>query len=414
MGIKKPGFSSQIIIAIALGVAWALFAKGSEEMVSFTTAWIQPFGKIFIKLLYLVAIPLVFSSLLSGIGNIRSIAELKTLGKHTLLLFLLTGAIATTLGLSIAYLINPGHKIDHMAVSDEASAKINTLQQAEQGQTVAGFIQNIVPDNVLDALSNNSMLLQVVVLSFLLGIALSKLPVDPRGKLLGLVEAIQLWFTELIHLIMLFAPIGVFALAASLDLNGEVLISLSLYMLTVLLGLAIMLFVIYPLFFTTLGKTRYKDFFTKSRPVLLMAFSTSSSNATLPLTLELVKNKFNIPENISNFVVSLGATVNMDGTALYQSIAVYFIAQSLGVDLSLGQMAIIVLTAIVSAVGAAGVPGAGMLTLLIILQAIGLPAESIVLILAPDRILDMFRTVINVAGDISTSLCVNGLAQREN
>jgi proton glutamate symport protein len=416
VGIKKIPLSTQIIVAIALGVAWAFFLKPFPELVEFTMAWIKPLGKIFIKLLYLVAIPLVFTSLLTGMGSIKSMGELKSIGKNTLVIFFITGSIATVIGLSIAYLIKPGHKIEHLSVSASDADKIASFQKGsgEAAQTASDFFANLVPDNFIHTLSSNTMMLQVVFVAFIMGLALSKIEIEPKEKILWAIDAIQQWFTQLIHLIMLFAPIGVFALTASLDLNVVVLLSLAKYMLTVLLGLAIMLFVVYPLFFSTIGRTSYRSFFTNSRSVLLMAFSTSSSNATLPLTLETVKTKFGIPDNISNFVVSLGATVNMDGTALYQSVAVYFISQSLGVELSLAQMAIIVLTAIVSAVGAAGVPGAGMLTLLIILQSVGLPAEGIVLILAPDRILDMFRTVVNVAGDISTSLCVNGLSAKKD
>ncbi|MDB5274641.1 MAG: gltP [Chitinophagaceae bacterium] len=411
MGLKKIPLSTQIIAAMVIGVAWAFLQKPFPQLTVFTVDWIKPFGKIFIKLLYLVAVPLVFSSLIVGMGSLKSVSELKSIGKHTFLIFLTTLVSATIVGLSLAYLISPGHKIEHLAVDQAAAEKIAALQQTESSDTLIGAFSNLLPDNMLHALSNNSMMLQVVLIAFLLGIALSKMQGDAKNKIRDAMEAIQLWFTEVIHLIMAFAPIGVFALVASLELNAGVLLSLGLYMFTVVLGLSIMLFVVYPLCFTTLGKTKYIDFFVKSRSVLLMAFSTSSSNATLPLTLNVVKEKFHVPDNISNFVVSVGATINMDGTALYKCVAVYFIAQSLGVELTLVQMGVIILTSILSTAGAAGIPGAGMITLVVILQTVGLPAEGIVLILAPDRLLDMFRTVINVAGDISTSLCVNGLAQ---
>lgn len=415
MGIKKIPLSSQIVIAIAIGVAWAFITKPFPTLNDFTLAWIKPFGNIFIKLLYLVAIPLVFTSLITGMGGVKSVTELKTIGRNTLLIFLATGSIATIIGLGIAFVISPGQRIETLAVDNNTAEKISSLEKgsAATAQTPSDFLSSLVPDNFMHTLSSNSLMLQVVFLAFIMGLALSRLQTIPKEKILGAVDAIQQWFTALIHLIMRFAPIGVFALTASLDLNIDILLSLGKYVLTVLCGLSIMLFVVYPILFIYIGKVSYKDFFVKSRAVLLMAFSTSSSNATLPFTLETVKKKFGIPENISNFVLSLGATVNMDGTALYQSVAVFFISQSLGVELSLMQMSIIVVTAIVSAVGAAGVPGAGMLTLLIILQSVGLPAEGIVLILAPDRILDMFRTAVNVAGDISTSLCVNGLSSKK-
>ncbi len=413
MGLKKIPLSTQIIAAMAIGVAWAFLQKPFPELVSFTTDWIKPLGKIFIKLLFLVAVPLVFSSLIVGMGGLKSVSELKKIGKYTLFIFLTTLVSATVIGLSLAYLISPGQKIETLAVDKAASEKIAALQQADSSDTFTGALAKIVPDNMIHALSDNTMMLQVVIIAFILGIALSKMQGDAKEKILGALEAVQSWFTEVIHIVMALSPIGVFALVASLDLNAQVLLSLGLYMFTVVLGLAIMLFVVYPLCFTTFGKTGYLDFFAKSRAVLLMAFSTSSSNATLPLTLNVVKEKFNVPDNISNFVVSVGATINMDGTALYKCVAVYFIAQSLGVDLTLAQMGIIILTSILSTAGAAGIPGAGMITLVIILQTVGLPAEGIVLILAPDRLLDMFRTTVNVAGDISASLCVNGLAQGE-
>lgn len=414
MGLKKIPLSTQIVAAMAIGVVWAFFQKPFPELTAFTTEWIKPLGKIFIKLLYLVAVPLVFSSLIVGMGSLKSIGELKAIGKHTFFIFLTTLVAATVVGLSLAYIISPGHRIEHLAVDQDASEKISALQDHKSSDSFTETLSNTIPDNMVDALSNNSMMLQVVLIAFLLGIALSKMKGEAKDNILVAFNAIQDWFTEVIHLIMAFSPIGVFALVASLELNADVLFSLGLYMLTVILGLAIMLFIVYPLLFTTLGKTKYLDFFTKSRAVLLMAFSTSSSNATLPLTLNVVKEKFHVPDNISNFVVSVGATINMDGTALYKCVAVYFIAQSLGVELSLGQMGIIILTSILSTAGAAGIPGAGMITLVIILQTVGLPAEGIVLILAPDRILDMFRTAVNVAGDISTSLCVNGLASKKD
>ena len=413
MGLKKIPLSTQIIAAMAIGVAWAFLQKPFPELVSFTTDWIKPLGKIFIKLLFLVAVPLVFSSLIVGMGGLKSVSELKKIGKYTLFIFLTTLVSATVIGLSLAYLISPGQRIETLAVDKAASEKIAALQQADSSDTFTGALAKIVPDNMVHALGDNTMMLQVVIIAFILGIALSKMQGDAKDKILGALEAVQSWFTEVIHIVMALSPVGVFALVASLDLNAQVLLSLGLYMFTVVLGLAIMLFVVYPLCFTTFGKTGYLDFFSKSRAVLLMAFSTSSSNATLPLTLNVVKEKFHVPDNISNFVVSVGATINMDGTALYKCVAVYFIAQSLGVDLTLAQMGIIILTSILSTAGAAGIPGAGMITLVIILQTVGLPAEGIVLILAPDRLLDMFRTTVNVAGDISASLCVNGLAQGE-
>jgi proton glutamate symport protein len=414
VGIKKIPLSTQIIAAMAIGVAWAFFQKPFPELVTFTADWIKPFGKIFIKLLYLVAVPLVFTSLIVGMGSLKSIGELKAIGKHTFLIFLTTLVSATVIGLSLAYLISPGHRIEHLALSQAESEKVSALQQTKVSGSFIASLSNTVPDNMVNALSNNSMMLQVVLIAFLLGIALSKMKGAAKGKILDALDAIQAWFTEVIHLIMAFSPLGVFALVASLEFSPDVLLSLGLYMLTVLLGLAIMLFIVYPMCFTTLGKTNYLDFFVKSKSALLMAFSTSSSNATMPLTLTVVKEKFHVPDNISNFVVSVGATINMDGTALYKCVAVYFIAQSLGVELSLAQMGVIVLTSILSTAGAAGIPGAGMITLVVILQTVGLPAEGIVLILAPDRILDMFRTAVNVAGDISTSLCVNGLASKKD
>ena len=416
MGIKKIPLSTQIIAAMAIGVAWAFLQKPFPELVSFTSHWIQPLGKIFIKLLFLIAVPLVFSSLIVGMGGLKSATELKTIGRNTLLVFLTTLVSATLIGTSLAYLIQPGKHImagplTYEAVAFDKSVKENMHKNAEE--SVIETFSSAIPDNIIHSLGNNSMMLQVVIIAFILGIALSRMNNDSKKPIMSLFESIQHWFTEAIHLVMVISPVGVFALVASLDLEASILVSLALYMFTVILGLAIMLFIVYPLCFTTLGKTGYVEFFTKSKAVLLMAFSTSSSNATLPLTLNVVKEKFNVPDNISNFVVSVGSTINMDGTALYKCVAVYFIAQSMGVELSLAQMLIIVLTSIASTAGAAGIPGAGMITLVIILQSVGLPAESIVLILAPDRLLDMFRTVVNVAGDISTSLCVNGLAQGE-
>lgn len=404
---------------MVIGITWSIAASyinGGEE---WTLSYVKPFGTIFIKLLQMLAIPLIITSIISGIAGLKDINKLGRIGGRTLMLFTVTCLTSTILGVTLASTFQPGAAIPERTKNELlASYQNKATGLVDRAQQSAGsavdMITEMVPNNIFHAMSNNGMMLQVVIFSILFGIALSKVDASKSDIVIQFIEGLNETFMKLVMLVMLIAPIGVFALIASISFNANVFLSLLYYMLTVIFGLAIILFILYPLINRLFSKITYGTFFKTMQPVFLMAFSTSSSAATLPVTMERVSNGFNIKKEISDFVLSLGTTINMDGTALYQSIAAVFIAQATGIDLTIGQMAIIALTATLSAVGAAGIPGAGMITLIIVLDAIHVPIEAIALIMAPDRLLDMFRTVINVAGDACGAIAVSGMEEKSD
>jgi len=404
---------------MVIGITWSIAASyinGGEE---WTLSYVKPFGTIFIKLLQMLAIPLIITSIISGIAGLKDINKLGRIGGRTLMLFTVTCLTSTILGVTLASTFQPGAAIPEKTKNELlASYQNKATGLVDRAQQSAGsavdMITEMVPNNIFHAMSNNGMMLQVVIFSILFGIALSKVDASKSDIVIQFIEGLNETFMKLVMLVMLIAPIGVFALIASISFNANVFLSLLYYMLTVIFGLAIILFILYPLINRLFSKITYGTFFKTMQPVFLMAFSTSSSAATLPVTMERVSNGFNIKKEISDFVLSLGTTINMDGTALYQSIAAVFIAQATGIDLTIGQMAIIALTATLSAVGAAGIPGAGMITLIIVLDAIHVPIEAIALIMAPDRLLDMFRTVINVAGDACGAIAVSGMEEKSD
>lgn len=401
---------------MVLGIIWSIAAGTISGAPEWTLNYIKPFGTIFIKLLQMLAIPLIITSIISGIAGLRDINKLGRIGGRTLMLFTITCFTSTILGVSLATIFQPGNAIPEKTKNDllasyqeKATGLIDKAQQ--NSGSAMDMIAEMFPGNIFHAMSNNGMMLQVVIFSILFGIALSKVDASKSGIVIEFIQGLNETFMKLVMLVMILAPVGVFALIASISFNTSIFLSLLYYMLTVIAGLAIILFILYPLIIRLFSKITYGRFFKTLQPVFLMAFSTSSSAATLPVTMERVSNGFNIKKEISDFVLSLGTTINMDGTALYQSIAAVFIAQATGIDLTLGQIAIIALTATLSAVGAAGIPGAGMITLIIVLDAIHVPIEAIAFIMAPDRLLDMFRTVINVAGDACGAIAVSGMEE---
>ncbi len=399
---------------MVLGIGWSIAASYIPNGAEWTQSYVKPFGSLFIKLLQMLAIPLILTSIISGIAGLKDLDKLGRIGGRTLALFTATCLLSTIIGLGLASLLKPGAAIpEHTKTSLLLSYQDNTnsiIEKAQSANTGAmDMLVEIIPNNIFHALANNSMMLQVVIFSILFGIALSKVELSKADIVVQFIDGLNETFMKLVLMVMVVAPIGVFALIASISFNAQVFLSLLYYMMTVLMGLATILFILYPTIISLFSKISYKAFFKNMQPVFLMAFSTSSSAATLPLTMERVSTGFNIKKEISDFVLSLGTTINMDGTAIYQSIAAVFIAQATGIDLSLGQLIIIALTATLSAVGAAGIPGAGMITLIIVLDSVQIPIAAIALIMAPDRLLDMFRTVVNVAGDASAAIAVSGM-----
>ncbi|MCK5101855.1 MAG: dicarboxylate/amino acid:cation symporter, partial [Cyclobacteriaceae bacterium] len=274
---------------------------------------------------------------------------------------------------------------------------------------------NIIPDNLVNSASMNSNMLQIVFFAIIFGIALLQIKSEKKNIVIGFFEGLNDVIIKIIHYIMMIAPYGVFALISTLivEIAGndpskalEILSALILYALTVVIGLVIMILIVYPTILKLFTKVKYKDFFKGIRDAQLLGFSTSSSSATLPVTMESVEKNLNVSEEVSSFVLPLGATINMDGTSLYQSVAAVFIAHAMGLELTLTSQLAIVLTAVLASIGSAGVPGAGMVMLVIVLEAAGIPAAGLALIVAPDRPLDMLRTIVNITGDATVALTV--------
>lgn len=425
MKTKIP-LHSKILIGLALGVAWGFISAWQGWPPSFTSNFIEPFGTIFVRLLKMIALPLVLASLIVGVSSLSDVKKLSRMGGKTIFIYLATTVLAITIGLVIGNLIRPGETLPQktrdqlMATFGENTSK--ALEGAESLKDISPLqpLVDMVPDNIVSAAGNNTAMLQVVLFAVLAGVALISIPKEKAAPVIAFFDGLNELTIKLVDFIMVIAPIGVFALMGSLivDIAGddpgsafELLAALFWYSLTVVSGLAIMVFVVYPILLRLFTKLPVGHYFRAIRPVQLLAFSTSSSNATLPLTMERCEKNMGASEEVCSFVLPLGATVNMDGTSLYQGVAALFIAQALNIPLDFTDQLMIVLTATLASIGSAGVPGAGLVMLVIVLESIGVPTSGIALILAVDRILDMCRTVVNVTGD--TMVCAI-IAQSEN
>ncbi len=408
--MKKIPLWASILGGMLLGVIYVLIAL-KFGLQGFTHDYIRPFGIVFVKLLKLMAMPLIFFSLVNGVAGLKDISGLSKIGLKTVGLYVLTTFIAIVVGLSLANAVKPG-KYANIDTGEIVKSEIHK-NISEQNEPLA-FIENLVPDNIVKAASDNRNMLQVIFFSLLFGVALVKTGSKKSDMVLTFVKQVNEVILKMIDIIMLYAPFGVFALIADVILSfssdasvADVFMSLVVYSLTVLAGLLIMILVVYPLLLKIFtGKNPYR-FLRQLLPVQLLAFSTSSSAATLPLTMEICEKKIKISKEISSFVLPIGATVNMDGTSLYQSVAALFIAQLYGIDLTLSAQLTIVVTALLASVGAAAVPGAGMVMLIIVLNSVGLPNEGIAVILAVDRLLDMMRTAVNVTSDATVATIID-------
>ena len=410
----------KIIIGLVLGLAFGVVAA-TQGWVNFVSNWISPFGKIFINLLKLIAVPLVLSSLITGVASLSDLKKLSRIGGRTILIYITTTAVAVTIGLLAVNILQPG-----ATVPDEMKTKLQeTYQSSVSGRVEAAEevkersvlqpIVDMVPSNFFNSASNNRNMLQVVFVAIIIGIALIQISKSKAKPVLDFFEGINELVIKLVDNIMLIAPYGVFALIADTitSIAGdnvknvlELLGALGFYMFAVIIGLTLQTLFTYTLVLKLFSKISIKKFYQGLAPAQLLAFSTSSSGATLPVTMERCEEKLGVSEEVSSFVLPLGATINMDGTALYQAVAAVFIAQTLGMDLTLGAQLTIVLTAVLASIGTAAVPGAGVIMLVIILEAISVPSAGIALILGVDRILDMLRTVTNVTGDASVAVAV--------
>ena len=410
----------KIIIGLVLGLIFGVLAA-ANSWGGFTTNWIAPFGTIFINLLKLIAVPLVLSSLITGVASLSDLKKLSRIGGKTITIYIVTTAISVTIGLVSVNLLKPGDTVpEDMKVKlqetykSAASGKLEAADQIKERRPLQPIV-DMVPSNFFSSASNNRNMLQVVFVAIIIGIALIQIPKNKAKPVLDFMEGINDLVIKLVDNIMLMAPIGVFALIAdtitsiagdNLSNVLELLSALGFYMLVVIIGLTIQMVFTYTAVLKIFSNMSLKKFYQGIAPAQLLAFSTSSSAATLPVTMERCEDELGVSEEVSSFVLPLGATINMDGTALYQAVAAVFIAQTLGMDLTLGAQLTIVLTAVLASIGTAAVPGAGIIMLIIILEAIGVPSAGIALILGVDRILDMMRTVTNVTGDASVAVAV--------
>ena len=410
----------QIIIGLILGLIWGLFAS-ILGLGDFTSSYIRPFGTIFIDLLKLIAVPLVLASLVIGISSLNDITRLSKMGLKTVTIYMMTTMLAITIGLTVVNVLQPGSALPEETRANLMESYGENIQDRSgiveevQDRTFLDFFVDIVPENFFEAASNNSNMLQIVFIAILLGIGLVNIPSQKGQPLINFFESLNDVIIKIVDLIMKTAPYGVFALMAAVivDLTGDdigqallLLKALGWYCLAVLIGLFLHVFIVYSSLFKLFSKMRLRDFFKAIRPAILLGFSTSSSLATLPVTMERVEKNLGVNEEVSSFVLPVGATINMDGTSLYQAVAAVFIAQVLGMDLTIAQQLTIVLTATAASIGTAGVPGAGIIMLVIVLQSVQVPIEGIALILGVDRILDMARTAVNITGDAAVSVAV--------
>ena len=413
----------KIIIGLLLGVVYGI-ASAINGWTEFTSNFVSPFGTIFLNLLKLIAVPLVVSSLITGVASLSDTRKLSRIGMKTILLYIGTTAVAVSIGLILVNLLEPGSAIPDSyqeTLSDEYMEKAaDKKSAADSVQKNRGPLQplvDMVPSNIFSAASNNSNMLQVVFISIIFGISLIGIDRKFSKPVLDFLEGINQLIIKLVEMIMYFAPYGVFALIAKTisSVSGDIsqissiLSALLFYMGVVIAGLFMHMSITYISILKIFTNISLKHFFKSIGPVQLVAFSTSSSGATLPVTMKRCEKDLGVSEEISSFVLPLGATINMDGTALYQGVAAVFIAQAVGMDLTFADQFTIVATAVLASIGTAAVPGAGIIMLVIILEAINVPSEGIALILGVDRILDMIRTTTNVTGDATIACAMDSL-----
>ena len=413
--MKKLALHWQIILGMILGVLFGLFFLNFEGGKTLVVNWIKPFGTIFINSLKLIAVPLILASLIKGVSDLKDLSKLSSMGGITISTYIFTTLMAVSIGLIAVNLVKPGEYITQETREQLVSAySINANQKIEaaNNQKSLGPLQplvDIVPSNFLSAASNNRNMLQVIFFAILFGISMILIPEKKSKPIKKFFDSLNDVILKIIDLIMLTAPYGVFALLAAIIVEApsmDLFKALGLYSLTVLFGLFLLICIYILIVNVFIGKN--PSYFLKGiSPAQLLAFSTSSSAATLPVTMDRVQEHLDVEEEVSSFVLPIGATINMDGTCLYQAVAAVFIAQAFGLDLSLSAQLGIVSTATLASIGSAAVPGAGMVMLIIVLSQAGIPEIGLALIFAVDRPLDMCRTVINVTGDATVSMFVN-------
>lgn len=418
--MKSLALHWRILFGMVLGVLFGFVMTQVQGGVGFVSDWISPFGTIFVKLLKFIAIPLILASLTKGISDLKDISRFASIGIKTIFIYITTTVFAITIGLVLVNIFKPGDGVSDNSINKltnsyaenmSVQSKISEAgKQMERGPL--DFIIDMVPENAFFALSNNKLMLQVIFLSILLGISLLMIETNRAKPLRDIFESLNDVVLKMVDLIMKIAPIAVFALIANVIVSSgdsKLLSALLLYSSVVVFGLFLMI-VFYMFIFFIVTRKNPLLFMRQISPAQLLAFSTSSSAATLPVTMERVEEHVGVDKEVSSFVLPVGATINMDGTSLYQAVAAVFISQALNFDLTFSDQLTIVLTALLASIGSAAVPGAGMVMLVIVLESIGFPPDKLAiglaLIFAVDRPLDMLRTVVNVTGDATVSTLI--------
>ena len=403
----------QILIGLVCGLLYgggvSLFVDETEQFQTFTSNWIHPWGQIFVNSLKLIAVPLVLFSLVNGIASLSDVAKLGKMGGKTIGMYLLTTVIAVSCGLLIVNLFKPWEAISYemgqeiiQSYSDKAGENVSNAQSVKKGGPLQ-FLVDLVPKNIFYAATKNKNMLQVIVFAVLFGVSLLSINTEKAKPVKIFFEGVNEVVLKIVDYLMYLAPIGTFALIANVFVQNsehfsELITAIGEYSITVIAALLLVICISILLAFV-FGKKRPGKFLKSIAPAQLLAFSTSSSAATLPVTMDCVKNKVGVDKEVTSFVLPLGATINMDGTSCYQAVAAVFIANVYQFDLDLMDQLSIVLTATLASIGSAAVPGAGMVMLAIVLGQLGVPMVGIALIIGVDRILDMCRTVVNVTGD---------------
>ncbi len=406
----------QILLGMIAGILIGLVALQSGKPI-LIEHWIRPWGNLFIRLLQLIAVPLVFFSLIKGIIGLNDISKFSRMGGRTILIYMATTAIAVTWGISMGLLVKPGNLVDQSTVAhmqeSYRSVVAEQIKAAEENSEKGplDFVYDIVPNNIVSSMGDNTKMLQIIFFAIFFGIAALTITKEKLDPVLRLIDGINDIILRMVDLIIKIAPFGVMALMAGLivDFGGDITVfgALAVYALTVIFSLLVIAFLFYPLLIHFFSTQKIKKFITTLYPVQLFAFTTSSSAATLPLTLETVEKELGVSNETASFVLPVGATINMDGTSCYQAIAVLFIAQVLGIDLSLTQIMVILAMTILSSIGTPSIPGGSYVILAMVLTSVGIPAEGLALILGIDRPLDMLRTAVNVTGDAAVATIVD-------
>src|SRR5690554_69226 len=410
---------SIILLSIPWGSELTTITVGGEERQIknaelFVRNWVKPFGNMFINSLQLIAVPLILGSLIKGVSDLKDISQLSTLGLRTIFLFIGTSVIAVSVGLIVVNVIQPGKTIQtetrEILMESYGESASKSIQSASEHRELGPLhaLESLIPNNIFEATTENGNMLQIIVFAIFFGIGLILIPKKQAEPVKAFFDGFTEVILKLIDLIMLAAPIGVFALMAGLVVEApsqDLFVALFWYALSVVLGLTSMLF-IYGLLVYLFTKKKLSFFYRGISPAQLLGFSTSSSAATLPVTMERVEEHLGVKKDVVSFVIPMGATINMDGTTLYQAVAAVFIAQVFGMDLSLTTQLGIVLTATLASIGAAAVPGTGIVMLVIVLAQAGIPEAGLALIFAVDRPLDMLRTTANITGDAAVAMIV--------